>query len=104
MKLRITMDIEIGDLTSEQRAELEDGLNFVSREKFGTKEFPADEDDERYVPTVPMLSEQDPEDVQAAIREAMMGIVEWQDEMWAGSDVYARIVNIRTVDVRVLET
>ena len=30
MKLKITMELEIGDLTDEQRAELEDDLNSVS--------------------------------------------------------------------------
>lgn len=103
MKLRVTMDIEIGDLTDRQRAELEDDLNFVSREKFGTKAFPADEDAEGFVPTVPLLAEQDFADVTGAVREAMAGIDEWQDEMWAGSDVYARITGIHAVNVAVLE-
>ncbi len=103
MKLRITMEIEVGDLTDEQRAELEDDLNFVSREKFGTDEFPSDEEEEGYVPTVPTLAEQSPEDISSTLSEALYDIDEWQDEMWAGTDCYARIVNVSNVQVEAIK-
>lgn len=102
MKLKITMELEIGDLTDEQRAELEDDLNFVSREKFGTEGWPSDEEEEGYTPTVPLLSEQDPEEIMCTLTDALheLETPEAQVEFWAGTEVYARISKIASVDVQ----
>ena len=99
MKFRMTIEVEIGDLTDEQRAELEDDLNFVSREKFGTDEFPSDEEEEGYVPTVPTLAEQDKEEIRQTVRDAFENLVEDQAEFWAGSDCYARIVKLDVLNM-----
>ncbi|MBN7763696.1 hypothetical protein JYP52_21390 [Nitratireductor aquibiodomus] len=99
MRLKITMEIEIGDMTDEQREELEDGISFVSRDKIGTDGLPADENAEDYVPPVPTLAEQNPEEVIGTITEAMSFLIEWQEDVWAGSDVYARISKISNVNV-----
>lgn len=100
MKLKITMELEIGDLTDEQRAELEDDINFVSREKFGTEGWPSDEEEEGYTPTVPTLAEQNPEEIMCTLTDALHALEDWQEEIWAGTDIYARITNISHVDVR----
>jgi hypothetical protein len=93
MKLRVTLEIEVGDLPDEQRRELQDGVNFLEPGVL------ADEDDD--LEALPSLADYEIDEIQDVVSEAFQGLsfYDIQSDLWSGSGCYICMTDVKVVTV-----